>query len=197
MGLSIAMTFKLHPDVFHAAFPTWLQVFESENKPMPDPQKSDDKLPAPAEKNVTAIATNVAPDAVTPTTESSIQSTQSPALEPEAFITELPEDAVKGEQWAWQLSVSMTIIQHGIAPTFTKALEMRQLHPDLSQVRIVPQFIGNESQARFALVSGPYNSKAEAEQYLKLHKTPKDSWVRGAGALQDRLLPKSPDAQKP
>jgi hypothetical protein len=197
MALSIAVAFRLHSDLFDAVFPNRLFVFESEKKPMPDEPKPDLKLPASTDKETPGVSANPLNDASKTVNGTSLKGPEFLITEPEKLITELPEEALKGEQWAWQLSVSSIIIQHGIAPTFAKALDLRQRYPDLSQVRVVPQFVGNESQARFALVSGPYLSKEEAEQYLKSNKTPKDSWVRGVGALQERLLPKSPDAKKP
>ena len=115
----------------------------------------------------------------------------------DALITELPEEAVKGERWAWQLNVMQIVVQHGIAPTYAKALDLRSNFPDLSDVHVVPQFVGNESQARFALVSGPFQSKEEADRFIKTKKAPKDSWVRNAAALQERLIAKSTEPKKP
>ena len=197
MALSIAVALKLHPDVFHAVLPTWQQGLANEKPPANDPTKREEKSTVSSDKEAPVMAANAPADDVTSASESTSQQAELPTPTSKELITELPDEALKGEQWAWQLTVSSIIIQHGIAPTFAKALDLRQRYPDLSQVRIVPQFIGNESQARFALVSGPYRNKEEAEQYLKTNKTPKDSWIRSVGALQERLLPKSPDAKKP
>jgi hypothetical protein len=112
-------------------------------------------------------------------------------------ITEWPDEVVTGEKWAWQLRVSQFIIQHSIDPSFEKTMQFKAKYPDLKQAQVIPQFVGTETQARFALISGPYATKAEADSYLKSHDLPKQGWVRNAGAMQERLMIKSTVSPKP
>jgi hypothetical protein len=200
MVLSITVALKLHPDVVKQFGPvaellqsTWAGWLGADPRPAASDKSKEPAVTAPSEasledpsqpKTLTSGAANPA----SPSPSSSGQ---------DSLITELPEEAVKGEQWAWQLKANMIVIQHGISPTFAKAIEIRQQYPDLNDLHVVPQFIGNESQPRFALISGPYPSKEQAELWLKSKKAPNYSWVRTVAAMQERLLAKPADPQKP
>lgn len=113
------------------------------------------------------------------------------------LLTELPEGAAQGEQWAKQLSADNFVVQHSISPTYAQALDIQKRFPELDKAHIVPQFVGNETQARFALVSGPYPGKEDANNFLKTKRSPADSWLRTAASLQERLVAKAARGRKP
>jgi hypothetical protein len=197
MALSIAVALKLHPDALHAVWPAWTPKTKALAESTPPHVDTPALASSPSAQDqgnspATPSPTSVASPAPSPKPGESESLAQADAL-----ITELPEEAVKGERWAWQLNVMQIVVQHGIAPTYAKALDLRTNFPDLSDVHVVPQFVGNESQARFALVSGPFQSKEEADRFIKTKKAPRDSWVRNAAALQERLIAKSTEPKKP
>ena len=196
MGLSIAVALKLHPD----ALETWLPAGLTSTI-------SSTESAVTTKAVETAAVLNPATDSAGPASQTDIkphgsdepnsQASASSEKTPSQLITELPDEAVAGEQWAWKLKATQIIIQHGISPTYLKAVDLKKQFPDLRDAQIVPQVIGNESQPRFALITGPYESKSEAEEFMKSKNTPKYSWVRYVSAMQERLLPKSPDTKNP
>lgn len=198
---SIGLVMQLHTDSISKPWVKWVSewMYPSDSKksePPPEGANSASVQASAVEQPASQVQTQASEGA---------QSIPSPHESPASLvtqaktdvITEWPDEALKGEKWAWQLTVSQTVIQHSIDPSHEKMLQIKAKYPDLKELHIVPQFIGSESQARFALVSGPFATKAEADAFLKTHPLPKDSWVKKASALQERLMSKTPDASKP
>ena len=107
---------------------------------------------------------------------------------------ELPSGAVEGQAWMKGFARGTFVVQHTNSETFAKARDRQKRFPNLSEAKVVPQFEPGQSQAKFALISGPFESKELADSFLKTENMPKESWVRSSRAIQKRLTPQAPEA---
>ncbi|MFZ9138160.1 MAG: hypothetical protein ACO21E_09945, partial [Hylemonella sp.] len=146
--------------------------------------------PAPEKKDGPAASSASTASEPAPSTAAATPATSS--KNPSPLLTELPDGAAQGERWAKGLEPAAWVIQHSISPTYAQAVEVQKKFPDLSQAQVVPQFVGAEKQARFALVSGPYANQTLASEFIQSKRVPKDAWVRTAKAMQDRLALQQP-----
>lgn len=104
---------------------------------------------------------------------------------------------LEGFRWAQALAPQSHLIQYGSSRSIDAALKLGQRYPDLAQARLVAFRRKGESSIRFALVSGPYASRAKAADRLAYmdRNAPTTSWIRRSGHLQAHLVP--PDQQEP
>lgn len=174
--------------------------------------KAPEAAPVPAAGDAAAVATppsadpapgNSSPEKSEPGNSAPSQ-VASPGSEPapkdkaaNALLTELPDGAEQGERWAKGLEAGSWVIQHSISLTYAQAVEVQKKFSDLSDARIVPQFVAAEKQARFALISGPYGNRNQANEFIQSKRMPKDAWARTAKAMQDRLQMQSAKPAKP
>ena len=104
---------------------------------------------------------------------------------------------LEGQKWARQFKRGSYVVQHAYHSTFAKAQEHLVRFPNLTDAKVVPQYEEGQTRARFALISGPFDSKKDAEAFIKTENMPKESWVRTGRAIQERLVPNSEEAAKP
>lgn len=116
------------------------------------------------------------------------------AKEPEV---ELPAGALEGQTWVKGFARGTFVVQHTNSETFAKARDRQKRFPNLSEAKVVPQFEADQNQAKFALISGPFESKELADAFLKTENMPKESWVRSSRAIQKRLVPNTSETTKP
>ena len=114
------------------------------------------------------------------------ESMTSKAVEPEV---ELPAGAVEGQAWVKGFARGTFVVQHTNSETYAKARDRQKRFPNLSEAKVVPQFEADQGRAKFALISGPFESKELADTFLKTENMPKESWVRSSRAIQKRLTP--------
>lgn len=107
---------------------------------------------------------------------------------------ELPSGAVEGQAWMTGFARGTFVVQHTNSETYAKARDRQKRFPNLSEAKVVPQFEPGQSQAKFALISGPFESKELADSFLKTENMPKESWVRSSRAIQKRLTPQTSQA---
>lgn len=112
--------------------------------------------------------------------------TNSKSVDPEV---ELPAGVLEGQAWVKGFARGTFVVQHTNSETYAKARDRQKRFPNLSEAKVVPQFEANQSQAKFALISGPFESKELADTFLKSENMPKESWVRSSRAIQKRLTP--------
>jgi hypothetical protein len=110
---------------------------------------------------------------------------------------ELPAGVLEGQAWVKGFARGTFVVQHTNSETYAKARDRQKRFPNLSEAKVVPQFEANQSQAKFALISGPFESKELADTFLKTENMPKESWVRSSRAIQKRLVPNTSETTKP
>ena len=203
--ISLGVTVQLYPESLRQPLVKWISNLidpseTEESKPDVDgnedtplsTESSGSSVPLQPKQNPAEISRpESSPSHVS---ETAVGLTATVQAEP---VTEWPDEAAKGETWAWQLTVSQFIIQHSIDPNYDQILQIKSKYSDLKEFHVVPQFLGTQDRAHFAWVSGPFATRAEAEYFLKTHALPKDGWIRKAVSLQERLMFKKTAAPKP
>ena len=170
-----------------------------------EPKEQPKTQPSAATKAADSAATNPATAGVTtaaPTPSSPPVSTPAKADKSKSAIKdeapiELPGTVLEGQKWASQFPRGTFVVQHAYADTFAKARDRLKRFPNLSEAKVVPQYEPGQSQAKFALISGPFESKELADVFLKNENMPKESWVRSSRAIQKRLTPTEAQPAKP
>lgn len=81
------------------------------------------------------------------------------------------------------------VVQHAAMPSFQAAQKWQQSVPLLVDARIVALYRPNDKLAYFAVVSGPFTSRAQATAFAARKGMPADAWVRGARSLKEQFSP--------
>jgi len=76
------------------------------------------------------------------------------------------------------------LLQHIAVDTYGDARDWRELHPVLESALIVPITSGGPETRRYVVVSGPYKSKKEALEFLKVPGVPADYYPRTVRSLK-------------
>jgi hypothetical protein len=135
---------------------------------------TDSRKPAPA--TAQAPAPTPAPSAVT---------TQS-GKEIEVFIG--PSVQTKsGHAWVEQLPQGSYVVQHAMLASFQDAGVWLKRRPALKRARIVALYMPNQTSPRFAVVSGPFVSMAEADTFMARPSVPDGSQVRASRSVKEQL----------
>ncbi len=112
-----------------------------------------------------------------------------PPLLPPPNGVELPAVAQEGQLWVQRQDPKLFLIQHGTFNMFGKAEQMQKLYAGLAESKIVAAYRPGESLAYFILVTGPYDTLLQANEFLKRKDIPNSSWIRANQNLQDQLNP--------
>jgi hypothetical protein len=135
---------------------------------------TDSRKPAPA--TAQAPAPTPAPPAVT---------TQS-GKEIEVFIG--PSVQTKsGHAWVEQLPQGSYVVQHAMLASFQDAGVWLKRRPAIKRARIVALYMPNQTSPRFAVVSGPFVSMAEADTFMARPSVPDGSQVRASRSVKEQL----------
>ncbi len=111
-----------------------------------------------------------------------------PATEVEEIITS-PAQAQAGQAWVRQMPAGTFLVQHTIVPSFSEATLWMQAHNNLRRARIVATYINGQAALQFAVVSGPFGSLAEANNFAASPGVPRDPQIRSARSLKDHFAP--------
>jgi hypothetical protein len=154
-------------------------------KPAPAP------VPVPAAQEVVISSTDSRKPAPTtaqapaPTPAPPAVSTQS-GKEIEVFIG--PSVQTKsGHAWVEQLPQGSYVVQHAMLASFQDAGVWLKRRPALKRARIVALYMPNQTSPRFAVVSGPFVSMAEADTFMARPSVPDGSQVRASRSVKEQL----------
>ena len=140
---------------------------------------NDSRKPAPA------AAQAPAPAAPATTTQS--------GKEIEVFIG--PSVQTKsGHAWVEQLPLGGYLIQHTLLASFQDAGVWLKRHPALKRARIVALYLPNQTSPRYAVMSGPFASMAEADTFMARPSVPDGSQVRSSRSVKEQLSAESAKA---
>ncbi|MGI9134753.1 MAG: hypothetical protein ACR2I0_12575, partial [Rhodoferax sp.] len=82
----------------------------------------------------------------------------------EEVIAPSPQTVV-AQNWVRQLSSAAYFVQHVTRPSIQEASQWSKRHDELQMLHVVPMFLSNASAIEYAVVSGPFASRAEAQRY--------------------------------
>ena len=133
-----------------------------------------------------APAVALAPKPAEPLTPS--RGAQATVNEVEEIITS-PAQAQVGQAWVRQMPAGTFLVQHTIVPSYSEATLWMQAHTNLRRARIVATYINGQAALQFAVVSGPFGSLAEANNFAASPGVPRDPQIRSARSLKDHFAP--------
>jgi hypothetical protein len=133
---------------------------------------TDSRKPAPA----TAQAPAPAPPAVTTQSGKEIEVFIGPSIQTKS-----------GHAWVEQLPQGSYVVQHAMLASFQDAGLWLKRRPALKRARIVALYMPNQTSPRFAVVSGPFVSIAEADTFMARPSVPDGSQVRASRSMKEQL----------
>lgn len=151
--------------------------------PAPTPTTSASVAPAASAPALPAPATLPAP------ADRPKKRIPKPVKESQALV-ELTAEHLVGQAWVQQMPSGAYLVPHIISiTTYQKAMRWLQRHPEFKKARIVATYTPQEKNARFAIVSGPFNSLIEATRFVENDGIPKDPWIRAARFMKEQFTP--------
>ena len=171
--------------------------------------------PAPASSPSTVVAaapvtsvivTDGASAAASSVSATSASPAPAPATAPVAAVP-LPERAAPseevviapaqiraGQSWVQQMPAGTFLVQHVIVPSYTEANQWMQVHSNLKRARLVAFYLPNDSNTQYCVVSGPFESLAQASAYVQNPNVPRGSQVRSARDMKAQFTSESANA---
>jgi hypothetical protein len=113
-----------------------------------------------------------------------------PVTNPADPLDELPNEAAAGQAWAKKLPPDSYVVQHLALPVFQNVVAWQQANPKLLATHIVAIYKPGDKLAQFALVSGPFKSRAAAIEFTQQALTPRLAFATPSSLLAERLSPR-------
>ena len=105
-----------------------------------------------------------------------------------------PAQIRAGQSWVQQMPAGTFLVQHVIVPSYTEANQWMQTHSNLKRAHLVAFYLPNDSNTQYCVVSGPFDSLAQAAAYVQNPNVPRGSQVRSARYMKEQFTPESADA---
>jgi len=113
---------------------------------------------------------------------------------PSEEIVIAPAQIRAGQSWVQQMPAGTFLVQHVIVPSFTEANQWMQTHSNLKRAHLVAFYLPNDSNTQYCVVSGPFESLAQAAAYVQNPNVPRGSQVRSARYMKEQFTPESANA---
>jgi len=105
-----------------------------------------------------------------------------------------PAQIRAGQSWVQQMPAGTFLVQHVIVPSYTEANQWMQAHTNLKRAHLVAFYLPNDSNTQYCVVSGPFESLAQASAYVQNPNVPRGSQVRSARYMKEQFTPESANA---
>jgi hypothetical protein len=105
-----------------------------------------------------------------------------------------PAQIRAGQSWVQQMPAGTFLVQHVIVPSYTEANQWMQAHTNLKRAHLVAFYLPNDSNTQYCVVSGPFESLAQASAYVQNPNVPRGSQVRSARFMKEQFTPESANA---
>ena len=105
-----------------------------------------------------------------------------------------PAQIRAGQSWVQQMPAGTFLVQHVIVPSYTEANQWMQTHSNLKRAHLVAFYLPNDSNTQYCVVSGPFESLAQASAYVQNPNVPRGSQVRSARYMKEQFTPESANA---
>ena len=200
--LSVGTAVWLHPDTFKSLL-----------TPSKTASASPETSPAVPEASSPALdASTAAPqEASAPQESASAPSVQSPAQEPAPqasapaaavsstsnWITELPDVALRGQQWLRQLDKEVWVVEHGRHASVQGARKQMASDVLLTNARIVPVGRADTDAAQFLVITGPFRSQERARTFITRHELGRSASIISREALLEQTPTAAPTRRRP
>jgi septal ring-binding cell division protein DamX len=114
--------------------------------------------------------------------------------EPSEEVVIAPAQIRAGQSWVQQMPAGTFLVQHVIVPSYTEANQWMQAHSNLKRARLVAFYLPNDSITQYCVVSGPFESLAQAAAYVQNPNVPRGSQVRSARYMKEQFTSESANA---
>ena len=114
--------------------------------------------------------------------------------EPRVEVVIAPAQIRAGQSWVQQMPAGTFLVQHVIVPSYTEANQWMQAHSNLKRARLVAFYLPNDSNTQYCVVSGPFESLAQAAAYVQNPNVPRGSQVRSARYMKEQFTSESANA---
>ena len=113
---------------------------------------------------------------------------------PSEEVVIAPAQIRAGQSWVQQMPAGTFLVQHVIVPSYTEANQWMQAHSNLKRARLVAFYLPNDSNTQYCVVSGPFESLAQASAYVQNPNVPRGSQVRSARDMKAQFTSESANA---
>jgi hypothetical protein len=113
---------------------------------------------------------------------------------PSEEVVIAPAQIRAGQSWVQQMPSGTFLVQHVIVPSYTEANQWMQVHSNLKRARLVAFYLPNDSNTQYCVVSGPFESLAQASAYVQNPNVPRGSQVRSARDMKAQFTSESANA---
>jgi len=113
---------------------------------------------------------------------------------PSEEVVIAPAQIRAGQSWVQQMPAGTFLVQHVIVPSYTEANQWMQVHSNLKRARLVAFYLPNDSNTQYCVVSGPFESLAQASAYVQNPNVPRGSQVRSARYMKEQFTSESANA---
>ena len=113
---------------------------------------------------------------------------------PNEEVVIAPAEIRAGQSWVQQMPAGTFLVQHVIVPSYTEAKQWMQAHTNLKRAHLVAFYLPNDSNTQYCVVSGPFESMAQAVVYGQNPNVPRGGQIRSARYMKEQFTPQSADA---
>lgn len=107
-------------------------------------------------------------------------------------VTELPDIAIRGQQWLAGLPQDSFVINHGQFASTQEAQKLIKSQSWLSQARLLPIYSGQNDQAQFMVATGPFRTEDRAKAFMARLGIP----ASASRVLVSQLLPSTRNGEE-
>jgi hypothetical protein len=117
----------------------------------------------------------------------------------EEVISTLADQLRAGHAWILSMPTDIFLVLHVTKSSYAVASTWIKDRPELNNLHIVANYPSIDSDLKFSVVSGPFDSRLEAMRYAKNAEMSKGAWAMPLKLMADRLSrePKAVAAAKP
>ncbi len=113
---------------------------------------------------------------------------------PSEEVVIAPAQIRAGQSWVQQMPAGTFLVQHVIVPSYTEANQWMQAHSNLKRAHLVAFYLPNDSNTQYCVVSGPFDSLAQAAAYAQNPNVPRGGQVRSARYMKEQFTAESANA---
>jgi septal ring-binding cell division protein DamX len=191
-SLSVGITAWLHPTVFAIDRDDLAQRWASLTAKYATAPATPAPAPAPAVVQAPVVEPAPVPEAPTPAAPAVTEEAAPPApapAQPIAGIIEPAAAALEDQAWVNAMPPGSFVVQHAAMPSFQAAAAWKKGVPALAKARIVAVYRPREKLAYFVVISGPFTTRAQANESNTVRGKPAGAWVRTTRSIRDQFNP--------
>jgi hypothetical protein len=105
----------------------------------------------------------------------------------EEVITTLTDQLRAGHAWILSMPTDIFLVLYSTKSSYAAASTWIKDRPELDNLHIVANYTSADSDLKYSIVSGPFDSRLEATRFAKGADMPKSAWAMPVKLMADRL----------